>query len=194
MTTTYDERSLPSEVVFRDAKNNTVTQVIFVRDSEGRTLSEEMHSGEGSLLPEVGGTLPPEERKKLGDLYRKVFERSFSQTTYAYDAQGRVIERSHKMGSLADERKTYIYGDGEDPIEEVSENSIRHAELDENGVVRYIPDRVIVQHNRFEYVYDEHGNWIERIVSYQPEPNSTFQPSNVERRVITYHAKQTPRQ
>ena len=64
MTTTYNERNLPSQVIFEDAKGNTVTQLIFVRDSAGRLLGEEMHSGEESLLPEVVEKVPPDDRGK----------------------------------------------------------------------------------------------------------------------------------
>jgi hypothetical protein len=78
MTTTYDERNLPSKVVFEDAKGNTVTQLIFMRDSAGRLLSEEMHSGEESLLPELLEKVPPENRGNMAALVRKVFDGSFS--------------------------------------------------------------------------------------------------------------------
>jgi hypothetical protein len=55
------------------------------------------------------------------------------------------------------------------------------------GAVHYMPDRVNVQYNRFEYRYDAQGNWTERVVSYRLEPNPDFQRSNVERREITYY-------
>jgi hypothetical protein len=91
------------------------------------------------------------------------------------------------MGRLSENRSTYIYQDRDDPIEEITERRDREARLDENGAVVYNSDRVTVQHNRFEYLYDAHGNWTERTVSYRVEPNPDFQCSNVERRAITYH-------
>jgi len=189
MKTTYDERDFPSSVVFQDANGHAVTQLIFMRDNAGSLLSEEMHAGGESLLQGLVEKVPLEDREKLAALFKTVFDRSFSRTTYAYDAQGRLVERAIGMGSLGDDRTTYRYTDRNDPIEEVSEHRSRDAGLDENGAVRYKPDRVSVQRNRFEYLYDAHGNWTERIVSYQVEPNLTFQRSNIERRVITYHAE-----
>ena len=44
-----------------------------------------------------------------------------------------------------------------------------------------------IQHVRFEYKYDAYGNWIERIVWQRMEPNTDEQPSNIERRTLTYH-------
>jgi hypothetical protein len=43
-----------------------------------------------------------------------------------------------------------------------------------------------VQHVKFEYQYDAHGNWTERIVSQRLEPNADERPSNIERRTIAY--------
>ena len=58
---------------------------------------------------------------------------------------------------------------------------------DDEGSLQNTPDKVIVQHNRFEYRYDAHRNWVERIVLIRPESNPEFQPSNIERRAIAYH-------
>ena len=41
-TTTYDERGLPSEVIFHDANNAPVCRVLFTRDRAGRLLTERM--------------------------------------------------------------------------------------------------------------------------------------------------------
>jgi hypothetical protein len=188
MTTTYDERDLPTKVVFQDANHNSVTQVIFVRDSAGRLLSEEMHSSGESQFPGALDKVPPEDRERMAALLKKVFGQPFSSTTYEYDAKGRLIKRANNMGGLSEDRTTYRYDDRDDPIEETTEHRNREAGLDENGAVHYTADRVNVQHNRFESVYDAHGNWTERIVSYRLEPNPGLQRSNIERRAITYHA------
>src|SRR6266478_3688750 len=59
MTTTYDERDLPTKVVFQDANHNLLTYVTFVRDSAGRLLNDEMHVGAESLFPDLLETVPP---------------------------------------------------------------------------------------------------------------------------------------
>jgi len=188
MTTTYDERDLPSKVVFEDANGNTATQVVFVRDSAGRLLSEVVHTSPQSWFPGVLDKVPPEERERMAGLIKKVFGAPFFDTTYVYDAQGRMLERMRRSASMGEDRTTYRYDDRDDPIEETTEHRSREARLEENGAVHYTADRVTIQQNRFDYVYDAHGNWTERMVSYRLEPNPDFQRSNIERRIITYHA------
>ncbi len=188
MTTTYGEADLPSKVVFQDANRNSVTEVVFTRDNAGKLLSEEMHSNGVTQFPDFLDKTPPEQRERMAALLKKVFGEPYSRTAYAYDPQGRMIERTMKMGSLSEDRTTYRYGDREDPIEETTEHKNREARINENGAVDYTADRIIVQHNRFEYVYDAHGNWTEKTASYQIDPNPDFQRSNIERRTITYHA------
>ncbi len=51
MTTTYDEWDLPAKVVFQDANHNSIRSVLFVRDSTGRLLKEEMHAGVELSVP-----------------------------------------------------------------------------------------------------------------------------------------------
>jgi YD repeat-containing protein len=175
MTTSYDERDLPGKVVFEDANGNAVTQVVFVRDSAGRLLSEEVHMGGGSLFSEVLEKTPPDERGRLAALIHKAW--GDWSTTYEYDAKGRMVERK-RTGTLGEERTTYRYEDRDNPVELTTEHRNRDAGLDENGTVHYTPDKVSVADTRFEYVYDAHGNWTERAVTH----------GSIERRAITYHA------
>jgi hypothetical protein len=92
------------------------------------------------------------------------------------------------MGTMRDERTTYRYVDGHDePVEEITETRTREATVDGDAAIRYKPDTVSTQHNRFEYRYDTHGNWTEQIVSVQYDPSADFQRSNVERRTLTYY-------
>jgi hypothetical protein len=188
LTTTYDERDLPTKVVFHDANHNSLRYVTFMRDSAGRLLNEELHAGVDSPFPDLLDKVPPEDREGMAAMLKKVFGETFSSTTYMYDTQGRLLERTNGMGSLGAHRTTYRYDDHDDPIEETNEHRSREARIDENGAVHYSLDRLILQHNHFEYRYDAHGNWTERIVSIRPEPNPGFQRSNIERRAITYHA------
>jgi hypothetical protein len=188
MTTIYDERDLPAKVVFQDANHNSLRYVIFVRDAAGRLLNEEMHVGMESPFPDLLNQVSPDGREGMAAMLKKVFGETFSSTTYVYDTQGRLLERTSRMGSLGEDRTTYHYDDHGDPIEETAEHRNREASIDENGTVHYTSDRLNLQHNRLEYCYDAHGNWTERIVSIRPEPNPRFQRSNIERRAMTYHA------
>jgi hypothetical protein len=58
----------------------------------------------------------------------------------------------------------------------------------EDGTLQYSPYRMLAQQNRFEYRYDDRGNWVEKRVLIRPEGKADFQASNITRRVITYHA------
>jgi len=188
MKTTYDERDLPATVTFQDANHNSVGTVTFVRDSMGKVLREEMRLHVESPVPEFLDKMPPERRAEMAVLLKRVFGDTFSNTTYVYDSQGRVLKRTNTMGNLSEDRTSFQYADREDPVEEDTEHENREARIDEDGTVHYTEARVILQRTRFEYRYDAQGNWTERIVSGRAEQNPDFQRSNIERRTITYHA------
>lgn len=187
MTVTYDEMNLPAKVLFQDANHHPLNWVTFTRDSAGRLLSEETHPGEGSPLQGLVDQAPPERREEMAAMLKQVLGETLSNTTYAYDAQGRLVKREHRMGGLGGDCTTYRYNGHDDPVEEMVEHRSREAGFDEIGSVHYSSDRVNVQHNRLDYRYDAHGNWTERIVSFRRESEPDFQRSNIERRVITYH-------
>jgi YD repeat-containing protein len=189
MTTTYDDRDLPAKVVFEDDKNNSVREVIITRDGEGRSLTEEVHFSTASPFPDLLDKAPPESREGLAAALKNAFGGTFSSTTYAYDNRGQLVERTIRMGSLGGHRTTYRYDDHDNPIDETNETAEREANVEENGTVQYNSDRETVQHNHFEYRYDGHGNWTERIVSFRMEQNADYQRSNIERRIITYYAR-----
>ena len=44
-----------------------------------------------------------------------------------------------------------------------------------------------IQHVRFEYRYDAHGNWTERVVWQRMEPDADERRSSIERRTIDYY-------
>ena len=186
---TYDHNDLPVKEVFEDAKQNPVRQVIMRRDGAGRLVKVEMHMGSPSMFCMFGQSerpIPAEAEKALS-LMMGSLGGIFSETNYAYDARGRLIEQTGSMFNLGLDRTTYCYGDGDDPIEETTEHSHGEANLAEDGTVQYTPDRVAAQQNRFEYRYDDHENWVERTVLIRPEGNADFQASNITRRAITYH-------
>jgi YD repeat-containing protein len=187
MTVADGEKNLPDKVLFQDANHRTVRCVIFQRDSEGRLLSEETHGSEGSPFQTILDRLPPERREAMAAQLQQVLGETLSSVKYAYDAQGRVVTREHRMGALGGDSTTYRYDAHNDFVEETVEHRSREASFDESGNAQYSSDRVSMQHNRLEYRYDVHGNWTERIVSFRPESEPCYQRSNIERRVITYH-------
>jgi hypothetical protein len=188
MTVTYDEKNLPTKVLFHDANHQQLGYLILRRDSAGRLISEEFHQGERSPLRDnLYDKAPLEERERLAALFDSVLGNGFSSTTYGYDAEGRLVTRELRIGNLGGYSTIYRYVDRDEPVEETTEHRSREASLDETGNVRYSSDRINVQHNQLECLYDAHANWIERIVSFRSESEPIFQRSNIERRTITYY-------
>ena len=190
-TTTYDDRGRPSEVSFHDANHALVSRVVFSRDEEGRVLSERMEfaGARGLLGSAIDVDMPVDERASLMELLKTVFEdHTFSLATYAYDEKGRRVETVRRMASLSEERVTVRYDAFGNPAEEVRSDVSREMRMDD-GVLKTEKRASHVQHVRFEYQYDAHGNWTERIVSQRLEPNAEEQPSNIERRTIAYYAE-----
>ena len=186
MVTIYDHNDLPIKEVFEDANQNPIRQVIMRRDSAGRLVKVEMHMGGQSIFGHRDQPVSPECEKAVS-LIMQAFGGIFSNTTFSYDGQGRLLERTNSMFNLGGHRTTYRYDDGDNPIEETTEHRRREASLDDDGSLRYTPDTVTSQHVRFEYRYDAYGNWVERTVLVRHEVNAEFEPSNIERRAITYH-------
>jgi hypothetical protein len=190
-STTYDEHERASEVVFHDASHALVSRVVFSRDQDGRVLSERMEfAGPGGLLgPAVDANMPTDERASLMELLKTVFEdHTFSLATYTYDEKGHRIETVRRMGTLSEQRVTVRYDDFDNPVEEVRSDVSREMRIDD-GVVKTEERPSHVHFVRFEYQYDAHGNWTERIVWQRIEPNTDERPSNVERRMIAYYAE-----
>jgi hypothetical protein len=189
MITAYDEKDLPTQVILQDANHNSLREVILVRDGAGRLLKVETHVAGESLFQEIVDRVSLEDGERTAVALKQIFGESLSGTAYAYDSRGRLLERTSSMGTLKNDHTTYHYdGDHDEPIEEITEQRHGEANVDDNGNVHYASESVNTQHNRFEYRYDAHGNWTERIVSFQTEGSPDFQRSNIERGTITYLA------
>jgi YD repeat-containing protein len=187
MTVTYDEKDLPTKVLFHDANHRLVNCVAFERDSEGRLLSEKTHGSEESPFQTILDRLPTEQRQEMAAKLQQVLGETLSGTTYTYDAQNRLVKRELRMGSLGGDSTTYRYDVDNNPVEEIVEHRSREADFDEIGKAHFSADHLTIQHNRLDYRYDTHRNWTERVVSYRVKPAPDFQRSNMERRSITYH-------
>ena len=61
----------------------------------------------------------------------------------------------------------------------------------DDGAVKIEEQPPHVQHIRFEYRYDAHGNWTERVVWGRTGRNTDERRSNIERRTITYYGEST---
>ena len=194
VTTRYDERGQPHEVLFHDDGQRLLRRVIFTRDSTGRLIREEMHFGEQIPFPGMEKELEnasAADRERALAMIANLFgpNKVMSSTTYAYDAKGRLVERRTCTGQLADRRSTFRYDDHDNPIAEASEDNSREMQTDEKGNLHPTKESSHKQNVRFEYRYDAQGNWTERIVWSRWESNPNFERSNIERRDITYYAE-----
>jgi hypothetical protein len=192
LTVAYDDRELPAEARFDDADGALVRRIVFSRDQEGRLLSEVEHFGGESPFPEFPAdvnNIPAKDRASMAAALKRAFEdRVFCRTAYAYDTKGRLLERTIYMGTLSEDRTTFQYRDYDDPIAETSSSRNHRVALDDDGVVSTTEEQPgVQQYNRYDYQYDSHGNWTERVLSYRIDSEAEFQRSNIERRTFEYY-------
>jgi hypothetical protein len=192
ITTRYDDREQPDEVLFKDQDHRVVRRVVFTRDSAGRLVREEAHLGEQLPFPSIEKELenqPPEAREKLLAAFSKAFgpQLILFSASYSYDEKGRLAERRRRTGELdGGQRTTYRYDDRGNPIEEIDKDKSIDWQIDDTGNSRPTKEISHTQNSRFEYAYDAEGNWTEKVLWSRLEPNPNFQLSNMERREITY--------
>jgi hypothetical protein len=190
IVTEYDQADRPIEVLFQDAEQRLLRRVTFERDSAGRLVKEELHLTGPNPLADVQKELenvPPAVRETAASSIEILFGPVLSRTTYAYDREGHLQERLMLMGALAESRTTFRYDDYGNPIDQVTEDSSREMQIDEEGNIRPVKQNSSKHHIHFAYTYASPGNWVERVVWNRLEPNPNFQRSNVERREITYY-------
>jgi hypothetical protein len=192
LKTEYDGHGQPAEAFLCDANHVVVRRVTLAWDSNGRLLSEEMHSGERPPFPGLENALndlPPEARAAAAAMLASSVAPSglMSSTAYTYDEKGRRVERCARVGGISKDRTSYRYDEHDNPIEETHEKTSHDLNVDETGNLRPANEKSLRHKVRFEYKYDDRGNWTERIVSVCYESNPDFQRSNIERREITYY-------
>ena len=193
MMVSYAQSGVPDEVLFHDAHQHLVRRVIFERDNRGRLLSEQLQSGEQSPFAELQRQLEdasPEVSARKAAALAHLFgpRQTMSQTSYAYDENGRLRERNTRMGTLGRNRDSFLYDEYSKTIEHTTEHESYKIGIDEHGNQHTVSDHSSRQYSRFEYQYDKQGNWTERVVWTRIEPNPNFERSNIERREITYYS------
>jgi len=110
-----------------------------------------------------------------------------STVTYSYDEKGRRVERRARMGEMSEECSIYRFDEHDNPTEEIQDHT--HREMNSNEAGNPQPANEVSTHRqvRNAYKYDDHGNWTERVISVRLEQNPEFQPTNIERRKISYY-------
>jgi hypothetical protein len=191
-TTTYDEHDLPSEVQFHDASHALVHKVVFTRDRDGRLLSEEAHfSGEmpfGKDLEKQLESASEKDRAQLMAVLEVAFtDGRFFSTSHEYDQKGRKLVSVRRMGTMDEDRTTFVYDDHDNVVEESSEGRGHSLSVDDDGNVQEKEDAVRTQRLRFEYQYDAKSNWTEKVTLMWTDSVDDFGRSSIERRAFTYY-------
>ncbi len=188
MTTTFDENQQPSEAVFLDENRNLVSRIVLARDAAGRLVSEEQYFDEQGLSKPLE-EMPLEARASATVLFAKILgpSQAFASVAYQYDQDGRLSSRTERMAGLSVERTTFRYDDHGNPVEQTTEENSREFGINDTGELRTASEDSRKNQARFDYSYDAHGNWTERVVWVRYGSHSDFQRSNVERRLISYH-------
>ena len=118
-------------------------------------------------------------------------KREFTRMTYRYDAEGRLVEKRHNVGSTFMEMViTTAYNEHSDKSEERTTtfgdpNPQNGGPDAPTAVASGKPSQDFLA--RYSYQYDDVGNWTEQTISAQSAPGGPFVVSTVTRRAITYY-------
>jgi hypothetical protein len=186
LTTIYNHRDQPAQLLFRDLAGRELSRVEFRYDDAGQLMEEAQTNSEEVFPPEMLAGLNSAQVQTVRGLFGAG---GYSiRRTHAYDEQGRRVETLSNIGPLGLDRKTIAYNEHRDPLVEVNEHEEREYAIDEEGRIADSPTRanVIRSEARFRYEYDSQGNWVSKAVEGRPGSVDEFSLSAVERRIITY--------
>ncbi len=191
-TTTYDEHENPIEILSHDANHALLFTVTFTRDRDGHVLIEEARFV-GDLpfarqLDERFAAAPEEDREKARRLLTMAFDDGrLSTVEYQRDSDGRIVSSIRRMGVMNEERTTCSYDSHGNLTEEINEQRSSNISLDESGAIVTHEEAPTCNHYRFDYVYDERGNWTEKVG--WVKIGEDFTRVNIERREFSYYMR-----
>jgi hypothetical protein len=176
-----------AETVWYDIEHRFLRRLTFTRDACGRLLKEEVHLGD-DVFGKIENASTEQREALMAQLTMLLGpDRVMASTSYLYDERGHQIERRTQMAGMADNRTTYTDDDRGNPVDEITVFIQREMQADETGNQHFGTENSQTSRAHYDYQYDAHGNWTERIVSTLAETSSTPQRSNVERREIGYY-------
>ena len=190
--TRYDEDDRPVEIVDRDAEGKTIYRTLLSYDRHGRLHREEVRHGErlGDSFHTTDSSAQPPTADEIEAFKTRLTaflrDRVFLSMEYTYDEGGRVAHLVKRMGGLSEETQSFTY-DGHDNVLEGHLESIdRDGNFDDEGTLVASTETASESWGRYEYRYDERGNWIEKVALRRESPDGAFHRSSIERRTITY--------
>jgi antitoxin component YwqK of YwqJK toxin-antitoxin module len=163
--TFFDLEEHPKEIQFLGQDGKLLGKVIFTTDAAGRIIKDAQYSYSGlpASIPE-GTEIPPELIKLLGG------EIPLSSTEVVYDDNGRRIEEITDLAGIASQRRLFSYDAKGNLIEEAT---YKEGTLQVKGHI--------------EYDYDSMDNWTKKLVLSWKKSKGGYEPSLVDRRIITYY-------
>lgn len=193
--TIYNNQDQPTETQAYDAAGTLLGRFVRTFDEKGRiTDVREMTDNPMSMFPAkelaqmmAQSGISAEEMRAEMSKAMKVFGGE-SGKSYGYDAKG-YITKAIVDGMMGTFIRTYIYNEHGDVIEEQTGLAPRKGipmgvpfNVSEAGEVVFSkppsewppePDLGASRGSRYGYKYDDHGNWIERTVTYDQQPSFT---------------------
>ena len=194
LTTLYNEREQPTDLLFYDATGHLLSRVAFGYDRDGNLVEEAQTN--------IAETLPPEMLTSLNqaqlDAVRALLGAAGEpiRRTHRYNEQGRRVETRSRMGLLGGDSKIVAYNDYGDQIGEIFEHDEQDYSIDDEGRLSDAPtrERVSQSEARFRYYYDAHGNWVMKTVESRIGTDQDLTLSSVERRTIEYFSNELNQQ
>ena len=185
LTTSYNERQQPVELLFHDEAGRLLSRVEFRYDPWGNLIEEAQTKQAETLPPEMLAELNPEQRKTLYALFG-VDEPL--RRLHRYDERGRRVETRWDMGPLGGDCQTMTYNEAGYLIADVSEHQERAYNVNEAGQLSDIPTQQHVSRTEawFHYEYDLHGNWRKKTGESRAGVEQDFTVFSIEQRTIGY--------
>jgi YD repeat-containing protein len=177
--TIYDEHNRPTEVRIHDSQGELVGRAIRTYDAQGRIAEEKLvHDDIVTILSaatrarilETPGASLDDLRQQLTKLMSG--QSGPSSIAFAYDPQGRIIQKTRRVFNTVDQIEITYNEQGDKAVK-----FTRTEQVDS-------PEQYSESH--YEYQYDSHGNWTEKLDSWCSMPGATCVPSTKTHRKFTY--------
>ena len=187
ITTNYNDAGLPLEVQAHNAEKKLLLKTVLRCDLAGRVIEMVNEVGDTSAFTGVP------ERAGLPAKMRGVFEQIFApgsvmgRTSFTYDERGRCVEQiSSDPFSEGSDKSTY--DEQGNRLTTLRYEERHDIEINDSGHIIGARERnSSVFETRFEYEYDEHGNWTKCTAYSRGDPAKDFTNAGVEHRTITYY-------
>jgi YD repeat-containing protein len=192
MTTVYDGQGRPVETVFHDSQQRALCWLKLGYDEAGRMTEETLYAESEETLPaEMLAQLNPAQLQSVKAVFGLGGGRERCKRVHRYDEEGRRIETVEFLGGRSFERRTMAYNQHGDLSEQGVFRTFKELSIDDQGRIvkggEPSTNETPASEVHFTYQYDEHGNWIERLVASRSQPDQPFVECSLERRSLTYH-------